>query len=125
MRIAGIRLDPERTVWVDAGSHTVSLLDEALVVLSDGKALGSVIVTPEQLLIAPEQIDGAIKELRPVSAREEPCSNLPGSDVPYLGSQIGLPASAGIVVRVNAVARTATVRQQNGELVELPSSELV
>jgi hypothetical protein len=122
-RIAGVRFDAARIVWVDVGSHEVSLLDEVVVKLDEGSVDGLVVVTPEQLLNPGDLVDGTITRVQPRKQAAD-LPTLPGSDMPYLGSLVGSLHSAGVVVGINPVTCTATIKHHAGTLEELPIADL-
>jgi len=119
MKIAGIRLPDGSALWVEAGEMLVAPLDEARVRLTDAEATGTVFVAPEQMISPPQRTDGMMVEVRQREAPEEECGNLPGSDMPYLGSRIRVGALTGTVTAIDAMRRLATVTSLNGGSMEI------
>jgi hypothetical protein len=109
VRIAGVRLAGGEVVWVEAGDVDVQPLDDAVVSVAGGEFSGTVIVTPEALL-RPVTATGGIVGVSSRTAQERDCTDLPGADMPPLGSGV----DEGVVVAVDAVNRTATIEMPDG-----------
>ena len=124
MRIAAVRLKDGRTVWADAGTWLLTPLDEVTVRLSHADALGTVFVTPEQLLQLPQRPDGVVIEIYQCEVDEINCLELPGAEMPPLGSTVPVQGTAGTIVRVDAVHRRVRLRQADGSEVVLPLADL-
>jgi hypothetical protein len=60
MRIAGVRLDGGRMVWAEAAEISLETLQRVVVRLPEGEAEGRVFVTPQQLMQAPETVEGTV-----------------------------------------------------------------
>jgi hypothetical protein len=114
MRIAGVRLPDGRAVWVDAGKVEVSVRDTALVRLADGDARGFVFVSPEQLAQPPEHVAGYLVEAACPASSETSCADLPGADMPALGSIVEIEGEIGTVTGIDAVKREATITREDG-----------
>ena len=125
MRVAGVRLPDGRVVWADAEAWPMSPLDTAVVRLSEGEVAGSVFVSPEQLIQPPERVDGVVVEIRPREIPEERCGDLPGSDLPYLGSTARAETIKGRVTALDPVKRLVTLTRDDGSEVEVPASEIL
>lgn len=122
MRVAGVRLPDGRAVWADARTHQISALDEAVVRLPEGELVGSVFVTPEQFIEPPQRVDAAVVEVRARALPAETCGDLPGSDLPYLGSTVRLNGIQARVMAVDPVKRTVTVTGEDGTEVTMPAA---
>jgi hypothetical protein len=119
VRIAGVRLNDGRMIWVDALSSEMHPLDRVEVRLSEGDVEGRVFVTPEQIVRMPERIHGAVLARKRQSVGGETSDALPGSEMPPLGSRISSAMIEGMVVRLDPVARTILVRTSESEDVEV------
>ena len=122
--MAGIRLQSGRTVWADAGEVKLAPLDTAVVRLAEGDASGTVFATPEQIIRPPEQVDGKVVEVRPHRVEEVSCGDLPGADLPYLGTTIRTETVSGRVTALDAVHRLVTLTREDGSTVEMPADDL-
>lgn len=119
-----MRLSDGSALWVDAGELSVSALDEAIVRLNGGDRTGLVFVTPEQMLRAPEPIEGEIVGVRPREEEPEECRELPGSDMPPLGSSVEIGGAPGKVTALDPVRRRVTVRTPDGGALEVAVEEI-
>ncbi len=124
MRIAGVRLKDGRTVWADAGTWPLTPLDEVSVRLSHADLLGTVFVTPEQLLQLPQRPDGVVIEIYQSEVDEIDCLDLPGGEMPPLGSTVPVQGAIATIVRVDAVHRRVSLRQEDGTEVVFPLADL-
>lgn len=109
MSVAGVRLAGGRLVWVEAGDWNPQPLDAVTVDADDREYQGQVIVAP-QALLRPVTASGKIVQVTPRPTEETDCSNLPGADMPPLGSK----QPDGVVVAVDAISRTFTVEAPDG-----------
>lgn len=125
MRTAGVRLRDGRALWVDAADRAMSPLDEAIVRLHDGDCTGYVFVTPEQLLRAPEPIEGLIVAVWRRGEDPQECLDLPGSDMPPLGSQVEIGGARGTVNALDPVGRTVRVTRPHDDPLEAAAEEIV
>lgn len=110
MRIAGVRLENSRVVWVDAGDLDIDPLDDVVVAVDGGESRGMVIVAPDALL-RPTEAEGWVVHVAPGRPDEDDCGDLPGADMPPLGSQ----RDGGMVVSIDAVKRQVMVEMPDGE----------
>ncbi len=125
MRVAGVRLGDGRAVWVDAGAWELAPLDAVIVRLEAGDFTGSVFVTPEQLVRGVERIDGTVVEVSPASTDEEKCADLPGADLPPLGSVVRTDRVKGRVTALDPTRRLATLTRDDGSQVVVPVDDLL
>lgn len=109
MSIAGVRLTGGRMVWVEAGEFVLEPLDEVTVEIDGNEYQGRVLVAPEAL-IRPTETEGRIVAAVAHEIGDVGCSELPGADMPPLGTQI----EGGSVIAVDAVTRTVTVKAPDG-----------
>lgn len=109
MSIAGVRLDDGRLVWVDAGELELQPLDQVVVEFDGREYQGQVMIAPEAL-IRPVQPTGRIAGISPRDSADTDCSDLPGADMPPLGTRV----AGEIVMAVDAVKRTITVEGTDG-----------
>jgi hypothetical protein len=114
MRIAGVRLDDGRTVWLDAGDLSVAPLDRATALLEGTEWEGEVIVPPERLLSPPDRIDGLLVKLGPPALDEDECEYLPGAEFPVLGQSVQWGEIAGTVVALDPAERRVTIAHSGG-----------
>jgi hypothetical protein len=119
MRIAGVRMADGRLVWVDAGDLDIEPLDDVDMVVDRDALSGTVTVAPQSLLRPVETVGQIVHTSSPGRGQSE-CSELPGADMPALGSGWG----DGTVVAVDAVNRTATVEMADGSRadIDVPAS---
>ncbi|MGH2447229.1 MAG: hypothetical protein ACRDFS_01285 [Chloroflexota bacterium] len=112
MKLAGVRLDDRSLVWaVVPDTLEPHVWDRALVRGDAGESTGTVVVSPDQVFLAPPSADATLLTSNRLPAADPDCSYLPGASMPPLGGEL----PEGIVVRVNAEAGTATVRGDRGD----------
>jgi hypothetical protein len=114
MRIAGVRLDDGRTVWLDARDLTVVALDRATAQLDGSEWEGEVFVAPEQMVSPPDGVDGLLTQSQPPSLSEDTCGHLPGSEFPTLGQTVQGEGIAGTVVALDPAERRVTIAHSGG-----------
>ena len=124
MRVAGVRLEGGRAIWADAGQIQLATLDRVMVRSSNEEASGWVFVASEQLLHAPASIDGVIVEVLPPSEDGVECRELPGSEMPPLGSRVRTESVEGLVTAIDAVQSRVTLRLDDGSEVEVSPAQL-
>lgn len=122
MRIAGIRLPDGRALWLDAGQHELVPLDRVHGSTAGGEVEGIVFVTPDQLLQPQAQADGTITDVERRHQSDPDCDDLPGADLPPLGTKFEAEGVCGTVVGLDPVAGSVTVRQDDGREVAVPLS---
>ena len=125
MRVAGVRLADGSALWVDAGTWQLAPLDSVLVRTSAGTLTGSVFVLPEHLLRPVERVDGTVLEVLRATTAEERCGDLPGSDLPYLGSIVRAADVKGRVAGLDPIRRLATLTLEDGSRVDVPVDDLL
>lgn len=125
MRIAGVRLADGSAVWVDAGTLQLATLDAVLVRTSAGTLRGSVFVLPEHLLRPVERVDGTVLEVFPRTSAEERCADVPGGDLPYLGSIVRTADLRGRVAALDPIRRLATLTLEDGSRVDVSVDDLI
>jgi hypothetical protein len=106
-------------VWVDAGDRDMRPLDGVTVDIGREQMRGEVAVAPDQLL-RPVEVQGRIIAVRQRSESERACADLPGAEMPPLGTAL----DGGVVVAVDAVNRTVTVEAPDGTRVTRPTPPL-
>lgn len=116
MRVAGIRLPDDRVMWLDAGEHELAPLDRVRARAAGEDVAGIVFVAPEQVLQPPVEVAGTITDVAPRPRPDPGCDDLPGADLPPLGTRFEAGGVVGMVVRLDPVGRTVTVRPDEGEL---------
>lgn len=104
-------------LWLDAGAHDLAPLDAVTCAITEGMCRGTVFVTPECMLQKPARVHGTIVAVAESPHPDRDCLNLPGADLPPLGSFWSAERVSGVVVRIDPVNRKATVRQ--GDEVEV------
>jgi hypothetical protein len=124
VRVAGVRLGDGSALWVDAGTWQLGPLDTVLVHTSAGTLTGAVFVLPEHLLRPVERVDGIVLEVFSSSPAEERCADMPGSDLPYLGSIVRTGDVEGRVAALDPIRRLATLALDDGSRVEVPVDDL-
>jgi len=125
MRVAGVRLGDGSALWVDAGTWQLAPLDTVLVRTSAGTLTGTVFVLPEHLMRQVERVDGMVLEVYASAPTEERCADMPGSDLPYLGSIVRTGDVEGGVAAANPVRRLVTLALDVGSRVEVPVGDLL
>jgi hypothetical protein len=120
VRIAGVRTAEGRAYWVDSGEIRVEPLDAVVVCTPDGEVEGEVFVAPEALVGTSPECEGTVVQVRARRYSEGECGNLPGADMPPLGSTM----NGGTVIGVDSVNRTVIIRDAVGDevLVGYPSA---
>jgi hypothetical protein len=87
--------------------------------LCDGETLdGTVYVAPEQLLRPPETVIGSVLGVLPQRASDVGCHDLPGADMPPLGSRVRFDTLEGVVTGLDPLNRRMTVRTDQGDEIE-------
>lgn len=113
MRIAGVRLDDGASLWTDAGDRVLQVMDRVDIRVDGNVLSGTVFVTPEQIMVG--GADAAAEILSVGSpASSEPDDELPGADMPPLGSLLTVDAVSGTVLQIDAVNRTVRIRTEDG-----------
>lgn len=116
MRIAGVRLCGRRLAWIDAGDVVIAPVDRVEVRVAEGDVQAVVYVTPEQLGGEPPEVEGLLLRVLPAARSGTGCDELPGADLPPLGSTVATHTGPGTVTGVDAVNRTVTVALIDGSL---------
>jgi hypothetical protein len=111
---------PGGTLCLDAQNYDLALLDEVTVDTGDAIVRGTVVVTPDQLLRPPAHTAGTITEVMPRWQPDPGCDDLPGADLPPLGTMWIADGEVGMIVRLDPVGRSVTVRQDDGREVTFP-----
>jgi hypothetical protein len=124
MRVAGVRLADDVTIWVDVGDRVVSPLDTVRVRVPDGDVTGTVVVTPEQLLDLAAPVTGMLLQLERRAQYDPDHVEIPGSDLPYLGQRVTLTQGEGQVTALDVVGRIVTVSLGEGREVQIPAALL-
>ncbi|HEX6510553.1 MAG TPA: hypothetical protein VF221_23235 [Chloroflexota bacterium] len=119
MRIAGVRLPDGRAFWVDAGMHRLRPLDSVLLSLNGTSVQGTIFVAPEQLLSAVEVDEADLIEVLEADGVRHRCDDLPGAELPPLGSQL----LKGTVRAIDPIRRQVTLQLHDGEEVTFPLAE--
>jgi hypothetical protein len=125
MRVAGVRLANGSALWADAGTWQLAPLDSVLVRTSAGTLTGSVFALPEHLLRPVERVDGTVLEILPATSAEERCGDLPGSDLPYLGSIVRTAEVKGRVAGLDPIRRLATLTLADGSRADVSVDDLL
>lgn len=107
-------------LWLDAGERALAPLDEVSFRAGDVTMHGIVFTAPEQLLRPPARVEGTITDVLPRQQPDSHCGDLPGADLPPLGSAWAENGKIGIVVGLDALGRKLMVRQDDGREVEVP-----
>lgn len=122
MRIAGVHLDDGRRVWADAVECELAPLDRVRVDFASGETHGWIFITPEQLLGDPPPVAATIRAVVPSAPPKALDQDLPGADLPPLGTRTTMRGTTGIVTTIDPVKRTVTVTRDDGEIAVEPSS---
>lgn len=117
MRIAGGQLSDGGIVWLDAGDYNLAPLDGVHFRANGTLMHADIIVTPNQLLRPPTRVDGTIADLLPREQPDVDCDDLPGADLPPLGTEWAENGVTGLIVGLDPVGGTVTVRQDDGATV--------
>lgn len=115
MRIAGVRLPDGSAVWLNAGEQKLAPLDRVHGSTAGGDVEGIVFVTPEQLVQVSVQVAGTITDVERRQHRDAGCDELPGADLPPLGTAFEAEGVHGVVVELDPVGRRVTIRRGEGE----------
>lgn len=121
MRVAGVRLPNGGAVWVDAGSLEAAPLDVAVVQIGGTQAEGEVFVAPGQLLAGAQAVDGVLLSAHRPMVPDAGCQELPGADLPALGTEMSRGDTSGVVTAVDAVNRTVTITSADGREITEPA----
>ena len=124
MRVAGVRLDGGRAVWADARTNELSPLDRVTVHLEAEELSGWVFVAPAQLLQPPASIEGVIVEVLPRPEDDLECRELPGWEMPPLGTRVRTASAEGLVIAIDAAQSRVTLRLDDGVEVEVSPAQL-
>lgn len=114
MRVAGVRCDDGYVVWADARDLHIQSLDCAVVSVAGAEQHGHVFVTPELLVQPPAEVEGMIVHVEPSPDPDLACADLPGSEMPPLGSLVTIEGVYGAVTQLDPVQRTVTVTTDDG-----------
>ena len=125
MRIAGARLRDGTMAWLDAGDLNVGLLDEARAEIGGAVVTGNVYVAPEQVLAAPDHVDGVLIATRSIDRTDGDCGRLPGADLPVLGQRALTGTVRGMIVALDPVRRRVTIAGPDGESIESSVDDIV
>jgi hypothetical protein len=121
---AGVQLPDGRTVWIDAGDISVRPLDRVLIQAAGEVTEGLIVVAPPSLLAFTGTIGGTLVDVLPAPDRDETCGDLPGADMPPLGSHLDVDGAAGTVTAVDALGRLVTVTCEDGTTEEISADRL-
>jgi hypothetical protein len=122
VRVAGVRLPDGRAIWADAAGWELVPPCRVLLRLPEGEVAGVVFVSPEQLLRPVPEVEGTVVAVQP-RPDDDGGEDLPGSDLPYLGSSLTVGGRAGLVTGLDPVRRTVTLTMEDGDSVELPEDD--
>jgi hypothetical protein len=111
--VAGVRLDGA-FLWVEAGDHQLDPLTRVEVEVDGTIQSGVVYITSDQLVVGSAQPTGKLIAVHP-PAPPQATMELPGADMPPLGSMLTREGISGQVVQIDAVKRTARIRTAEGE----------
>jgi hypothetical protein len=114
-----VRLASGQMLWVDASNHEVKALDRVLVNVSEAEVEAEVYVTPEQLIRPIEGLEGSIVRLAALERLRSECRDLPGSDLPPLGSRLSDNRVSGTVTQIDPLKRAVTITTAAGEIVHV------
>ncbi len=124
MNVVGIWLDDRRLIWADSGDLEPETGERVSARLPDGDYSGTVYVAAGQWLSPPDRIDGIVLRVEPETV--EPHSDeIPGADMPPLGSAARTDGMEGIVTAIDPVRRLVTLSPEEGDSTVLPVSELL
>jgi hypothetical protein len=87
--------------------------------------MGSVFLLPEHLLRTVERVDGTVSEVISAPSPEGRCVDMPGSDLPYLGSIVRTADVEGRVAALDPIRRLATLTLQDGSRVDVSVDDLL
>lgn len=108
MNIAGVALPDGRLLWARTGI-TVSVLDDVILRVDEEEIEGTVVVAPDQLLRPPGMAPAEVVQIVEREMRQASCDDLPGADLPPLGSRISVGEVVGRITGLDPVGRTVTV----------------
>lgn len=120
MRVTGVRTPDGRVLWVDAGPYQPEPLDAVICRTEDGNHHGTVFISPDAMLHCAVEADGLILQVIPYRQPDPNCADLPGADLPALGTRWIGGDVAGVVVRIDPIGRSMIVRQADGTEAEVP-----
>lgn len=124
MKVIGVWLDVRRMIWADAGELEPALSDRVVVRLPEGELSGRVHVAAAQWLAPPGAVDGIVTTVeRQTVARVE--EDIPGADMPPLGTRARVGGVEGLVTAIDPVHRLVTVTPETGEPVTALVTDLL
>lgn len=103
--------------WVDAGDFACPPLSRVTFEVGNERLRGVVFVAPERFLEPPVTLQGHLLGVEVAPAPTAACGDLPGADLPGLGTRL----ASGMVVGIDAAGRTVTVRSDSGEDMCVPA----
>lgn len=124
MRVAGVRLADGDAVWAEAGTWALMPLDRVTVRRGNGLLEGEVFVAPEQLIRSPASVEVRIVALHRREPPGDECNDLPGVELPPLGTEVTTPSGTGRIGRIDPVRHLVTVEGDDGQTTELSVEQI-
>jgi hypothetical protein len=110
MRVAGVKLRRGRTVWSDASNLELSPGAHVTVQGGESEEDGVVLVAPEQIIQGPEDVEGVVTAVHPDINAVDSCDDIPGAQMPPLGSAVRIDVGEGMVIGLDPVGGTVVVQ---------------
>jgi hypothetical protein len=110
VKIAGVRLEGGRTVWTDASDLDLAPRAHVVVRLDGSDEDGIVLVAPHQLIQAPETVQGTVTVVHPDGGAGDSCADIPGGQMPPLGTTLRTANGHALVIGLDPVAKTINVQ---------------
>ena len=105
-------------IWVECGED-VKPSDRVLAEVQGTTVSGTVYVAPDQLLAGDVHVGGRVVSIQSEPALGAQRLNLPGSDMPTLGSLVKASGIEGRVIQIDPVKRTVRLALPDESEIEL------
>lgn len=114
-----MRLPGEPLIWADAGELEILPLDWVQIRRNGSEEWGHAYACPEDMLRFPGLPDAVVLSVRRSSPPTSDSEDLPGADMPPLGSTLESDGGTGTVIGIDPVTRITTVRTESYEVREV------